>query len=157
MDRTRNPGAPTASRPCASGVPGSAMPCQRSAGSTGSAGEAVAGWSITGTRIGTTLLSSAALHDVEGRTIIGRPLASRALPENAAQAQEDKYGQRQEDDGVDIHVDFAFWSLPATGRPSKRSRSGTAEITSPIESAACRHETMLGQWRFLARASASAF
>ena len=99
----------------------------------------------------------AALHDVGSRTIIRRPLASRALSENAAQAQEDKYGQRQENDGVDIHVDFAFWSLPATGRPSKRSRSGTAEITSPIESAACRHETMLGQWRFLARASVARF
>ncbi|TDM82369.1 hypothetical protein CEE94_12440, partial [Lactobacillus crispatus] len=82
---------------------------------------------------------------------------SGALSENAAQAQEDKYGQRQEDDGVDIHVEFAFWSLPATGRTSKRSRSGTAEIRSPIKSAACRHETMPGQWRFLARASVARF
>ena len=34
---------------------------------------------------------------------------------------------------------------------------GTAEITSSIETAACRHETTPGQWRVLARVNCSAF
>src|SRR2546426_10215511 len=33
----------------------------------------------------------------------------------------------------------------------------TAEITSSIETAACRHETTPGQWRVLARVNCSAF
>ena len=49
------------------------------------------------------------LHDIRRGAIIGRPFASGALSEDAAQAQEDEDGQRQEDDGVNIHVVFAFW------------------------------------------------
>ena len=49
------------------------------------------------------------LHDVGRGAIIGRPFASGALSEHAAQAQEDEDRQRQEDDGVNIHVVFAFW------------------------------------------------
>ena len=49
------------------------------------------------------------LHDVGRGAIVGRPFASGALSEDAAQAQEDKDRQRQEDDGVNIHVVFAFW------------------------------------------------
>ena len=49
------------------------------------------------------------LHDVRRGAIIGRPFAPGALSEDAAQAQEDEDRQRQEDDGVNIHVVFAFW------------------------------------------------
>ena len=49
------------------------------------------------------------LHDVGRGAIVGRPFASGALSENAAQTQKDKDRQRQEDDGVNIHVVFAFW------------------------------------------------
>ena len=55
------------------------------------------------------------LHDIGGGAIIGRPLAPGALSQDTAQAQENEDRQRQEDDGVDIHVVFAFWFAPATG------------------------------------------
>jgi len=48
------------------------------------------------------------LHHIARGAIIGRSLASGALPEDVTQAQEDEDGQRQEDDGVNIHVAFAF-------------------------------------------------
>ena len=97
-----------ASRPWASGVPGSAMPFQRSVGGTTSAVGASGAWSITAPGIGTTLVSWCALHDVARGAVIGRPFAPGALSEDAAQAQENEDRQRQEDDGVDIHVVFAF-------------------------------------------------
>ena len=49
------------------------------------------------------------LQNVRRGAIIGRPFASGALSEDAAQAQENEDRQRQEDDGVNIHVVFAFW------------------------------------------------
>ena len=48
------------------------------------------------------------LHDGGRGAIVRRPFAARALAEDAAQAQEDEDRQRQEDDGVNIHVVFAF-------------------------------------------------
>jgi len=48
------------------------------------------------------------LHDVARSAIVGRPLVSGALSEDITQAQEDEDRQRQEDDGVNIHVAFAF-------------------------------------------------
>ena len=94
---------------CASGVPGSAMPFQRSVGGATSAVGASGAWSITAPGIGTTVVVLRTLHDVGRGAIIGRPFASGALSEDAAQAQEDEDRQRQEDDGVNIHVVFAFW------------------------------------------------
>jgi hypothetical protein len=43
------------------------------------------------------------------------------LSEDITQAQEDEDRQRQEDDGVNIHVAFAFWSAPVTGPAVERS------------------------------------
>jgi len=48
------------------------------------------------------------LRDVARGAIVGRPLVSGALSEDITQAQEDEDRQRQEDDGVNIHVAFAF-------------------------------------------------
>ena len=48
------------------------------------------------------------LHDVARRAIIRGPLIPGALSEDIAQAQENEDRQRQEDDGVNIHVAFAF-------------------------------------------------
>ena len=44
------------------------------------------------------------LHHVAGGAIVRRLLASRALSKDVAQTQEDEDRQRQEDDGVNIHV-----------------------------------------------------
>ena len=41
-------------------------------------------------------------------TVIRRTLTSGPLPENAAQTQENKDRQREENDGVNIHVVFTF-------------------------------------------------
>ena len=49
-----------------------------------------------------------ALDHVARGAIIRRPLTSGALSEDIAQPQEDEDRQRQEDDGVNIHVAFAF-------------------------------------------------
>jgi hypothetical protein len=49
------------------------------------------------------------LHDVARRAIIRRSLASGALSEDVTQAKEDEDRQGQEDDGINIHVAFAFW------------------------------------------------
>ena len=49
------------------------------------------------------------LHHVARSAIVGWPLVSGALSEHVTQAQEDEDRQRQEDDGVNIHVVFAFW------------------------------------------------
>ena len=49
-----------------------------------------------------------ALHGVARGAVERWPLAAGALSEHVAQAQENEYGQRQEDDGVNIHVAFAF-------------------------------------------------
>jgi len=44
-----------------------------------------------------------------GERIVRRPLPAGALPEYAAQAQENEYRQRQKNDGVDVkHVSHAF-------------------------------------------------
>jgi hypothetical protein len=48
------------------------------------------------------------VHDVARSTIIGRPFTPRALSEDTAQTEEDKDRQRQENDGVNIHVVFTF-------------------------------------------------
>ena len=48
------------------------------------------------------------VHDVARSTVIGRPFTSRALSEDTAQTEEDKDRQRQENDGVNIHVVFTF-------------------------------------------------
>src|SRR6266566_3040959 len=54
-------------------------------------------------------------YDRAARNVGRRPLVPGALSEDIAQTQEDEDGQRQEDDGVNIHVAFAFWSAPANG------------------------------------------
>ena len=61
------------------------------------------------------------LHHVARGAIVGRPLVSGALSEHVTQAQKNKDRQRQEDDGVNIHVAFAFWSAPATSPAVERS------------------------------------
>jgi hypothetical protein len=48
------------------------------------------------------------MHNVARSPIIRWPFVSGALSEDVAQAQEDEDGERQEDDGVNIHVQFAF-------------------------------------------------
>lgn len=50
-----------------------------------------------------------ALNDIARRAVIGRPFVSGALSKDIPQAEEDEYGQRQEDNGINIHVEFAFW------------------------------------------------
>jgi hypothetical protein len=49
------------------------------------------------------------LHNVARRAVIGRPFVSGALSQNIPQTEEDEYGQGQEDNGINIHVEFAFW------------------------------------------------
>ena len=131
----------------------------RSAAATSAVGASGA-WSITLPGIGTTLLSWAPGATLRRRAVIGRPLAAGALPEHAAQAQEDEDRQRQEDDGVDIHVAIRFLLLtPATGPAVERSLvdGNGRTLHHRFKSAACRHETMPGQWRVLARVNCSAF
>ena len=48
--------------------------------------------------------AAGALQHIARASVIGRPLAAGALTEHAPQAQENKDGQRQKNDGVDIHV-----------------------------------------------------
>ena len=49
-------------------------------------------------------------HRVAGGIgVVRRPFATRALTQHTSQAEEDEHRQRQEDDGVNIHVEFAFW------------------------------------------------
>jgi len=68
------------------------------------------------------------LHDVARRAIVRRPFASGALSEHIAQSQEDEDRQRQEDDGVNIHVVFAFWSAPARAPAVERSLWGRRRL-----------------------------
>src|SRR6476659_6206912 len=91
------------------------------------------------------------LHHVARSAIVRRPLVSGALSENVAQTQEDEDRQRQEDDGVNIHVVFAFWSAPATASGGRAfpHRNGGGYIMDG--SAICRHETWPSQWRDLTR------
>ena len=119
-----------ASSPCASGVPGSASPFQRSVGGATSAVGASGAWSITAPGHRHHVVVLRALQHVARGAVERRPLASGALSENVTQAQEDEDRQRQEDDGVNIHVAFAFWSAPATGPAVERFHQETAEITS---------------------------
>ena len=66
------------SSPCASGVPGSARPFQRSVGGTTSAVGASGAWSITAPGIGTTLLSCAPCTTLRAvRSYGGRSLPVR--------------------------------------------------------------------------------
>jgi hypothetical protein len=44
------------------------------------------------------------------------------LSEHVAQAQENKHCQRQEDNRINVHVVSAFWSRPALGPVTVRSR-----------------------------------
>ena len=105
-----------ASSPCASGVPGSARPFQRSLGGTTSAVGAERRLVDHRARDRHHVVVLRPMQHVARRAIEWRPLVSGALSENVTQAQEDKDRQRQEDDGVNIHVAFAFWSAPAMGR-----------------------------------------
>src|SRR5260221_196518 len=61
------------------------------------------------------------LHHIGRRAIVGRLLVAGPVSEHITQAQEDEDRQRQEDDGVNIHVVFAFWSAPAKGPAIERS------------------------------------
>ena len=109
-----------ASSPCASAVPGSASPSSdRSAAPLGRRRQRRLIDHRARHRHDVIVLR--ALHHVARRAIERRPLVSGALSEHVAQAQEDEDRQRQEDDGVDIHVAFAFWSAPATGPAVERS------------------------------------
>ena len=102
--------AAMASRPAASGVAGSAMPFQRSVGGATSPLGARRRLIDHGTRHRNDVaVVLRPLNDVRRGAIIGRPFAPGALSEDAAQAQKDEDRQRQEDDGVNIHVVFAFW------------------------------------------------
>ena len=47
-----------------------------------------------------------------------RLLAAGALAEDIAQPEKDEDREGQEDDGVNIHVVFAFWSMPRALRTS---------------------------------------
>ena len=98
-----------ASRPAASGVPGSAMPFQRSARRDVGARRQRRLIDHRTRHRNDIIVVLRTLHDIGRGAIVGRPFASGALSEDAAQAQEDKDRQRQEDDGVNIHVVFAFW------------------------------------------------
>jgi hypothetical protein len=86
-------------------VPGSAKPFQRSLGVCRRRQRRLID---DRTRHRNNLVVLWALHHVARRAIIRRPLVSGALPEDIAQTQEDEDRQRQEDDGVNIHVAFAF-------------------------------------------------
>src|ERR1700716_720816 len=92
------------------------------------------------------------LHHVARSAVERRPFVSGALSEHIAQTQEDEDRQRQEDDGINNHVAFAFWSAPARGpaveveRPLRDGRDYIMD-----GSAACRHETLPSQWRVLSR------
>ena len=108
-DRTRSPARRWRRGPAASGVPGSAMPFQRSVGGATSARRRQRRLIDHRARHRNDVVVLRTLHDVGRGAIVGRPFASGALSEDAAQAQEDEDRQRQEDDGVNIHVVFAFW------------------------------------------------
>src|SRR5262249_42128312 len=80
---------------------------------------------------------------VTGRIrVVGRPFPARALAQDAAQAQENEYRQRQKNDGVDIeHVLHALGSRGAAGSAaslqiakSARQRSVPAFMYAPARS-----------------------
>ena len=88
--------ATMASSPAPSGVPGSAMPFQRSAGATSALGASGADRSPHPASERHIVLSCVRCTTLGARDV-GRPFASGALSEDAAQAQEDKDRQREED------------------------------------------------------------
>ncbi|MCK7472901.1 MAG: hypothetical protein MZV49_04105 [Rhodopseudomonas palustris] len=53
------------------------------------------------------------------------------MSEHIAQTQEDKHRKREEDDGVNIHVAFTFWSRPAlrpVGKSPKKTKFAETEV-----------------------------
>ena len=149
--------AAMASSPAATLDPLSAMSFQRSAGG-GAASTGRADCRLgRARRQGHDLVGRRAAHRVARRIgIVGRPLPPGPLAQNAAKPQENEYGERQEDDGVDVeHVSILSASRMTDDTIPKavqKSRTRREAPESPLY-VGTRGEPSSGRWP-IARADA---
>src|SRR4051794_31660747 len=113
-------------------------------------------------RHGDDIVVLRALDGITRRTIEWRPLIAGTLPENAAQAQENKDGQSQEDNSVNIHVvslsglcrqrRSAVEPFLSQGKPGAKCPS---RLHHRLRSRGCRHEILPGQGAFARKVKCS--